>query len=248
MSMQPATGEITQWAAERHANYEPSLETKEKLSRVSLGMLIGPSAVGKSFLINRLTEQDGRFSGMGVITTRAPRESDADNYRFITPDEFAKLIESGELVQYEVHPTTGDLYGSDVESFASSWVVAPVLAKGIKPFQKAGFKSVEPIGIVSPASEWSARLAERNVGEDLKKRLHEALLSIEWLRGHRFNTPILKNSTDNVHKNIDKIGKITNGLNYPHYHFADKAITDTIEEMYMSAKLRLREIDSERER
>ncbi len=245
MSAQPATNEIVQWATEQHAKYKPSDETKQKLSRISIGMLVGPTAVGKSFLINKLTELDGRFSGMGTITTREQRKSDPDNYSFISPDEFAARIESGDLVQYEIHPTTGDFYGSDYDSFNSGWVIAPVLAKGLKPFKEAGFKLATPIGIVSPAKEWSERLAVHADGEDLKKRLHEALLAIEWLRGHRFNTPILSNGSDNIDKTIEKISKLTTGNNRVHYHYADAKINAVINEMQMTAKQKLRELDRE---
>lgn len=252
MSAQTATSEAVQWATEQHPKYEPSSETKQKLSKISLGMVIGPTSVGKSFLIDKVTETNERFSNMGTITTRAKRETDPDSYRHVPVDDFTAMIESGELVQYAIHPTTGDFYGSDTDSFPTDLVVAPVLVSGRGSFIKAGFKRITPIGIVCPADEWVDRLAVHTDSEDLIKRLYEARQVLQWLRGNRLNSDVAilnNNSGGNaVNANIASIEYLTMGKDKPYWYHGTENAEKLIDEMQATAWHKLEELsDNEQE-
>lgn len=242
--MQPATTEALKWARDQHSRYTPSTATKEKLSNIALGMLVGPTAVGKSFLIDKVTEEDKHFSGMGTITTRAPRETDPDNYSHITVEEFTAMIEAGELVQYEIHPTTDDFYGSDANSFSTDLVIAPVLASGVHSFRKAGFKRATTIGIVSPASQWSERLAVHEDSDDLIKRLREARHVIQWLRRYKHapDVAILNNTANDVSSTVSAIEYLTMGKDRPVDYQATPGLGKLIDDMQLATWHKLEEL------
>ncbi len=209
MSAQPATNEAVQWAIEQHANFEPNSRVKRNIAHISLGMLIGPTSIGKSHLINEVIRQDPQFSGMGTITNRDKRPDDPNNYQFVTTDEFIDKIKSGELVQYEIHSHTGDFYGSDADSYKTELVVAPVLSRGVKAFELAGFKDTTPIGIVASGTDWQQRLPERSSEATFVNRLNEALEVIDWLQRRYHDIPILENRSDRTAETAQKIRQLT---------------------------------------
>lgn len=69
-------------------------------------VLSGPSAVGKSTLVRRLREQIPELYFSVSATTRAPRPGEIDgvDYRFVTSEEFLRLIESDEMLEWaDIH-------------------------------------------------------------------------------------------------------------------------------------------------
>jgi len=79
------------------------------------GMLIvlsGPSGVGKDTLLRRLEEVCPGIERCITYTTREPRPGEAPgvDYNFVSADEFRRMIEEGEFLEYaQVHL---HLYGS----------------------------------------------------------------------------------------------------------------------------------------
>lgn len=67
-------------------------------------VISGPSAVGKGTVCARLRELHPEPYYSVSLTTRTPRPSEADgvSYHFVTGDEFARLIEQGELLEWAV--------------------------------------------------------------------------------------------------------------------------------------------------
>lgn len=70
-------------------------------------MLSGPSAVGKSSVVRCLRERVPDLYFSVSATTRAPRPGEVDgvDYRFVTPQEFERLIQADELLEW------ADIYG-----------------------------------------------------------------------------------------------------------------------------------------
>ncbi len=69
-------------------------------------VLAGPSAVGKSTVVQCLRERVPDLYFSVSATTRAPRPGEIDgvDYRFVTPDTFSHLIDRGELLEWaEIH-------------------------------------------------------------------------------------------------------------------------------------------------
>lgn len=65
-------------------------------------MLSGPSGVGKSTVIRRLREIRPDIWLSVSVTTRRPRPGEVNGreYYFVTEDEFDRLIEAGELLEW----------------------------------------------------------------------------------------------------------------------------------------------------
>ncbi|MGY6463763.1 guanylate kinase [Corynebacterium sp. UMB8791] len=75
-------------------------------SRGNLVVLAGPSAVGKSTVVQRLRTEVPELYFSVSMTTRAPRpgEQDGKDYFFVTPDEFQQKIDSGEMLEWaDIH-------------------------------------------------------------------------------------------------------------------------------------------------
>lgn len=69
-------------------------------------VLSGPSAVGKSTVVRCLRERIPDLHFSVSATTRAPRPGEVDgvDYHFISPAEFQRLIDEGELLEWaEIH-------------------------------------------------------------------------------------------------------------------------------------------------
>ena len=69
-------------------------------------VLSGPSAVGKSTLVRCLRDRVADLYFSVSATTRGPRPGEVDgvDYRFVSPQEFQRLIDDGALLEWaEIH-------------------------------------------------------------------------------------------------------------------------------------------------
>src|SRR5947209_12502768 len=76
-----------------------------------LFVLSAPSGTGKDSVINALKAQGMDFYVVSSVTTRLPRpgESEGNPYHFVSQEQFNKLVEADELLEYaNVH---GNWYG-----------------------------------------------------------------------------------------------------------------------------------------
>ena len=67
-------------------------------------VISGPSGVGKDTVIQRMKERKLPFHFVVTATTRPPRldEINGVDYIFLTKDQFAEMIDHGELVEYAI--------------------------------------------------------------------------------------------------------------------------------------------------
>jgi guanylate kinase len=68
--------------------------------------LSGPSAVGKSTVVRCLRDRVADLHFSVSATTRAPRPGEVDgvDYRFVTPEDFQRLIDDGALLEWaDIH-------------------------------------------------------------------------------------------------------------------------------------------------
>ena len=76
-----------------------------------LFVLSAPSGTGKDSVIHELKKQGMDFYVIASVTTRAPRagESEGNPYHFVSQEQFTRLVENDELIEYaNVH---GNWYG-----------------------------------------------------------------------------------------------------------------------------------------
>jgi guanylate kinase len=69
-----------------------------------LVVISGPSGVGKDTVIQRMKERDLPYHFVVTATTRPPRPDEVHgvDYFFVSSDEFAEMIEMGELLEYAI--------------------------------------------------------------------------------------------------------------------------------------------------
>lgn len=198
-------------------NYRPSdKEVRRRIAEVSLILIIGPWGIGKSHTINAITAYDAEFSDFNNILSRARRPDDPSNYRTEqTREELLDRIESGEIIQYAIHPTTGDIYATDRDSYPSNYVLMPTLYSAVEQIQGLGFKQVVPFGLMADGETWKKQLESRDGESQQEQRLIEAQECVRWLLKHRHNVPILENKTGQADVNAYTIVAISRGLIAP---------------------------------
>lgn len=164
------------WASKLQANYRPSPEVLDKISRVNLVALVGPTGVGKSTLMDQLDMPD-------VLSdvTRDPRpgEKNKKNYNFKT--DYLKIIEeikAGRYVQFLIG-MNGEFYGTHVDAYPKDGSCCmAVVSSAVDHFKSIGFKSIRPFYIMPPSYiEWMRRIGGVRA-KDLLSRIGEARQSL----------------------------------------------------------------------
>jgi guanylate kinase len=80
--------------------------TTNAIGRGRLVVLAGPSGVGKSSVVQELRKlyPDLWFSVSATTRAQRPGERDGVDYRFVSADEFDRMIENGDLLEWaEIH-------------------------------------------------------------------------------------------------------------------------------------------------
>jgi len=87
-------------------------------------VISGPSGVGKDSVVQRMKERGLPFHFVVTATTREKRENEVHgrDYWFVSKDEFARMIEEDELIEYAI--VYGDYKG------IPKWEVREALASG----------------------------------------------------------------------------------------------------------------------
>jgi guanylate kinase len=154
----------------------------EAMQRGRVFVIAGPSGAGKGTLVRELLQ---RFPSTWLsisATTRKPRRDEVDgrHYLFLAEDEFERLAEKGEFLEWaEVH---GNLYGtprSHVEKKRSQGldVILEIDVQGARQV-KAESPDAVTIFVMPPSSKvLEERLRGRGTEseEELRRRLENAL-------------------------------------------------------------------------
>ena len=71
------------------------------MKQVPILILVGPSGVGKNTVAEVLLgAKDSPFSYSRSLTTRDPRGTFADEYLYVSEDEFLSLVQAGKMLEY----------------------------------------------------------------------------------------------------------------------------------------------------
>lgn len=149
--------------------------------RKSAVLLIGPTAVGKSSLLDRALEEFSQLCDIITFTTRSPRhgESEGHPYHFVNELQFKKLIEENFFVEWALVHTK--MYGTPRNQLEDAWkrgqvVIIDIDVQGAKRF-RAEFPDIKTIFVMPPNIDaLRQRFRKRGITneEDLANRLRSA--------------------------------------------------------------------------
>jgi guanylate kinase len=161
-------------------NYKPSPEVLSKIGNLSLVMVIGPSGVGKTSVIERLN-----LKYVPSDTTRAARPGEKEGVDFYFLNNYQKIIsdlKNGQFVQVAVD-SGGDLKATRSSSYPDSGTIVMAIVTDVVPIMRSlGFRQSISTFVTPPIyEEWMRRLkSHRLTKEQLSKRLAEAKRSLEF--------------------------------------------------------------------
>lgn len=180
---------LTETLGAMSAQYETSDTVKHVLQQKELVPLIGPFAVGKTALMRAAENLDRKFGRVRSFTTRPRRAGEEDDAYDFLPHSDATLqrihaqATQRELVQFIVHPTTGNVYGSTVDSYRTTYSMLDTMPSSLPGLLSLPFREIKKVVVAVPPDVWEQRMAERlrdGDASDIRKRLAEGVANITW--------------------------------------------------------------------
>lgn len=200
------TDDELQYAVE---HYQPSDEVLNKLAGVRLLAVVGPSAVGKSSIIDASVKKSPLLQKVKDVTTRPPRQDQhEDEFTFLTKEKFLDDMQKQAFVQVALMPT-GYLYATLPEGY-------PVGKVGIMAIQAgviANFRRLLPglkVTFIVPSSYeiWMEWFKLRPSSEDgTVKRLQEAKSSLEFALSDQKVDFILNDEIDKATERLIQVAE-----------------------------------------
>ncbi len=176
---------------------------------------MGPAAVGKSCVRAMACLQEPDFHFVRPFTTRSKQARDTPGaYRFLphtepTFQQLGQKMATGDLVNITVRPTTGFVYGSEIEEYSAPYNLLDMIYSNAAWFRKLPFGRCVAIGIAVEPTAWHDWFLERfrQTGElpDALKRLIEGEASLNWLLGQGDNMRWLHNQPDKLGASMQKL-------------------------------------------
>ena len=161
-------------------NYRPTAEATDRIKNVTLVMVIGPSGVGKSSVIDAFG-----ITFVPSDTSREPRPGEKEGQDFFFLNDYGQItqdIKAGKFLQTAVG-SGGDFYATRTSSYPKNGFAAmPVMSDVVHILRNLGFQKTISAFIVPPTyNEWARRLKTRPItDEQLTKRLAEAKRSLHF--------------------------------------------------------------------
>lgn len=174
-------------------------------------ILSSPSGGGKSSVAKALVAMDSKLVTSVSVTTRKPRPGDIDGvqYFFRSRDEFIKMANNGELVEYsEIY---GNLYGIPKEFIETQFnkgnnIIFDIDSQGAYKLKNILQNLVVSIFILPPSiEELRKRLEARNQDfpEEVERRMNLAVGEMERAKDYDY---IVTN--DDFLTTVDEIYKL----------------------------------------
>ena len=171
-----------------------------------LGVISGPSGVGKSTVIAEVMHQRDNLVFSVSYTTRPPRagEEDGVNYHFVDKAEFERMIRDGELLEYTQYAE--NYYGTslaDIQAFASQGldVLLDIEVEGASNVKRKADNAV--LIFVAPPSfeELSRRLRGRRTENEavVRARLERAQVELKEIPNYDYlvvNDSVIRAASD----------------------------------------------------
>ncbi len=180
-----------------------------------LVVITGPSGVGKSTIVTMVLRRTGADYSVSA-TTRRPRpgEVDGKDYRFVSRDEFRRMIDAGELLEWA--DVFGNCYGTPAAPVRAAVAAGRTIVLDIDVqggLQVAGKMPEAIFVLILPPSdeELARRLRGRGTESDevVNRRLAKAQHEIRLARQSGVYTFTVVN--DILEKAVDEVAAIVTG-------------------------------------
>jgi hypothetical protein len=193
--------------------YAPNNQVLQRLGNTSLIMFVGPTTIGKSMIINDIIQSENEtYSSARSFTTRPPTDPDMANpYDFIPhTDEGVSTIldkiDAGDLVQYVVHPSTGNISGSEPHHYHTPTTLIDLLPDHVNIMRQLPFKETQTVGIIAPSQHWALWFNERFPAYDQqrRRRIQEAGETLQWIDTHQSGLSLVENRSHNLTGTVEE--------------------------------------------
>lgn len=175
-------------------------------------VISGPSGAGKDSVVQRMKERGLPFHFVVTATTRPKRASEIDgkDYFFVAKEEFARMIEHNELIEYAM--VYGDYKGIPKsqarEALASGQdVVMRVDVQGAETIRKLAAEALLIFITAENGEELERRLRERKTETPAELALRIATARKELKRVEAFDYMVL-NRDDQLDETVDMVEAI----------------------------------------
>lgn len=224
-------------------NQNLSPQVRSELSKKILIPLVGPSSVGKTTVMRAVVDTHPEFRRSSGFTTRPRREDEeSDTYRFLENSEqqrndIIKQFQDGKLIQFAIHPTTGNLYGTNLDDYSAKFNLLDTLSSEVVNFQSLGFAACRTVMIVASPSDWQQRFDSRGFDRDeAMKRTQEGIESLRWGLDQHGSVRWLENKESQIGDTVEHIVAIANNELHENDEQARRVGDELLE--YLEASLR----------
>jgi guanylate kinase len=175
-------------------------------------VISGPSGVGKDSIVQRMIERGFPFHFVVTATTREKRENEIHgrDYLFVSKDEFARMIEKNELIEYAI--VYGDYKGIPKaqvrEALASGKdVVMRLDVQGAESVRKLALEALLIFITCENEDELERRLRERKTetADSLSLRIATARKELQRLDAFDY---VIVNQDFHLDDTVDKVRAI----------------------------------------
>ncbi|MFT3900022.1 MAG: guanylate kinase [Gordonia sp. (in: high G+C Gram-positive bacteria)] len=183
----------------------PDRSTELSAPRGRLVVLVGPSAVGKSTVVNAVRQRLPELFFSVSATTRGPRPGEVDgrDYHFVTPERFDRMIADDELLEW------AEIHGGLQRSGTPATPVLDALASGVPVLIEVDIQGAANLVERLPEAQtvflappsWDA-LVQRLTGrgteapEVIERRLETARAEMEL--AHTYDHTLVNREVDSV--------------------------------------------------
>lgn len=175
-------------------------------------IISGPSGVGKDTVVQRMKERGFPFHFVVTATTRERRENEVHgrDYLFVSKEEFARMIEQNELIEYAI--VYGDYKGIPKaqvrDAFASGKdVIMRIDVQGAETVRKLAPQALLIFLTCESEEELERRLRERKTESADTLALRIATARKEFQRIEAFDY-IIVNSDFQLDDTVEKVRAI----------------------------------------
>lgn len=175
-------------------------------------VISGPSGAGKDTIVQRMKQRGMPFHFVVTATTRPRREGEVHgrDYFFVSKEEFARMIEQDELIEYAI--VYGDYKGIPKqqvrEALASGKdVVMRIDVQGAETVRKLAPNAILIFMTVDNEHELERRLRERKTetAEELALRIATARKELQRVDAFDY---VVVNADDHIDQAVDTIQAI----------------------------------------